>query len=287
MKGNFINSNYHQNCEMSNLLLTTKNKKKTNKRIPFPKISPFIQVQNCQSTVKLPHCMKKCQSGLQCRVMSNCYMKKHAMNPIIQSNVYPYFLKENYKKSRVPFSKEEDEKIISLTKIHGTKKWGLIASFVPGRSPKQCRDRYSNYLVPGFFKGEWSREDDELLIKLYHEIGPKWSIIQKSFPERSSNSVKNRWNYFLCRQNLESSKNESFAELEIQDQENMFNDDFDETQNMDYEDYLNIDNQNESAICESYENSMSEINTVENDAESIEIINSNLVGYDNEWAMLI
>lgn len=101
------------------------------------------------------------------------------------------------KNLRTHFTKEEDERIKDLVKQFGTKNWSIIASFMNGRSAKQCRDRYSNYLVPGFFQGEWSNEEDELLKKLYKENGSKWSIIQTYFPNRSSNSIKNRWYYFL------------------------------------------------------------------------------------------
>ena len=105
------------------------------------------------------------------------------------------------KKSRIPFTKEEDEKIKQLVQKYGCRQWQLISSFIPGRSPKQCRDRYSNYLIPGLTRGQWLPSEDELLTKLYINLGPKWSSMQKYFPGRSSNSIKNRWNYFLCRQN--------------------------------------------------------------------------------------
>ena len=72
------------------------------------------------------------------------------------------------KRVRIPFSKEEDETIVRLTKTYG-KQWRLISNFVKGRTPKQCRDRYTNYLIPGFFNGEWSKDEDDLLIKLYEE----------------------------------------------------------------------------------------------------------------------
>ncbi|KAK8840207.1 hypothetical protein M9Y10_031151 [Tritrichomonas musculus] len=101
------------------------------------------------------------------------------------------------KKLRNHFTKEEDEKIKELVKIFGTHNWILISEFMVGRTPKQIRDRYSNYLIPGIFLGEWSKEEDELLIKLYGEYGSKWSIIQTFFPKRSTNSIKNRWHYFL------------------------------------------------------------------------------------------
>lgn len=83
--------------------------------------------------------------------------------------------------TRILFKKEEDEKIKDLVKIFGNRRWNLIAQFMEGRTAKQCRDRYSNYFMPGFFQGEWSKEEDSLLIKLFNEHGPRWSIIQKSF----------------------------------------------------------------------------------------------------------
>lgn len=104
---------------------------------------------------------------------------------------------KNQQTTRVLFKKEEDEKIKKLVKIFGTRHWDLVAQFMEGRTAKQCRDRYSNYLIPGFFQGEWTDNEDALLLKLYKEIGPRWSLIKKSFPNRSANNIKNRWYYFL------------------------------------------------------------------------------------------
>lgn len=123
------------------------------------------------------------------------------------------------KNLRTHFTKEEDERIKDLVKQFGTKNWSIIASFMNGRSAKQCRDRYSNYLVPGFFQGEWSNEEDELLKKLYKENGSKWSIIQTYFPNRSSNSIKNRWHYFLHKKYeklIEAEKKEAIECQEIE-----------------------------------------------------------------------
>lgn len=98
-----------------------------------------------------------------------------------------------------------------LTQKYGTKNWSFISDFIEGRNSKQCRDRYSNYLIPVFFNCEWSKEEDELLKKLYRIFRPKWYKIQKSFQFRSQNSIKNLWLYYLCRQaefNLAEKKNE-------------------------------------------------------------------------------
>ncbi|KAK8845121.1 hypothetical protein M9Y10_021302 [Tritrichomonas musculus] len=107
----------------------------------------------------------------------------------------------NYSKQRVPFSVDEDNKLKKLVEKYGKQNWNSISSFMSNRTAKQCRDRYCNYLNPGIFHGEWANEEDELLIKLFNEKGPKWSCIQKFFPYRSTNSIKNRWQFFLCRQN--------------------------------------------------------------------------------------
>lgn len=143
----------------------------------------------------------KIKDGLS-KVKINKFKEKIMNMMIKQTNIAEDNMKNTCKRNqRVHFTKQEDEKLKELVKIYGIKNWSLISSLMVGRTAKQCRDRYSNYLVPGFFQGEWSKEEDELLMKLYNEYGSKWSIIQTHFPNRSSNSIKNRWYYFLRKNN--------------------------------------------------------------------------------------
>lgn len=93
------------------------------------------------------------------------------------------------------FTQEEDSKICHFVKIHGAKDWNIIAKNVPGRTGRQCRDRYQNYLFPGFFNGQWAKEEDDLLYEKYRLYGNKWSKITQFFPNRSSNSIRNRMKY--------------------------------------------------------------------------------------------
>lgn len=117
--------------------------------------------------------------------------------------------KNSIKNTRILFTKEEDDMIKKLVEQFGTHHWNLIANCMERRTAKQCRDRYLNYLIPGCFQGEWSKEEDSLLLKLFNEIGPKWSVIQKYFPKRGPNNIKNRWNYFISKQcNVEIKNNE-------------------------------------------------------------------------------
>jgi hypothetical protein len=42
-------------------------------------------------------------------------------------------------------------------------------------------------------KGNWSKEEDELILKLQKAAGNKWSEIASHLPARTEHSVKNRW----------------------------------------------------------------------------------------------
>ncbi|KAK8886692.1 hypothetical protein M9Y10_042159 [Tritrichomonas musculus] len=110
---------------------------------------------------------------------------------------------------RRKFTEEEDRYLTQLVDEMGAKNWESIAQKMPNRTARQCRDRYSNYLVPGFFNGEWSAEEDENLYKKYQEIGPKWTVIHQFFKNRSPNSLKNRWNYFVSRSNFKMNQRQN------------------------------------------------------------------------------
>ena len=92
-----------------------------------------------------------------------------------------------------PWTQEEDQKLIAWVQAEGPTKWAQAASFIKGRSGKQCRERWFNNLCPGVKKGNWSEEEDEMIFQLYQKYGSSWSKIAKYIPGRTENAIKNRF----------------------------------------------------------------------------------------------
>jgi hypothetical protein len=91
------------------------------------------------------------------------------------------------------FSPSEDQSLISLVRQNGACKWQSIASLMPGRTARQCRDRFMNYLTPNLSRDPWTTGEDQVLLEKFKEVGPHWSRIAPFLPGRSANAVKNRW----------------------------------------------------------------------------------------------
>jgi Myb-like DNA-binding domain len=95
-------------------------------------------------------------------------------------------------KGKGSWTPEEDQMILKLRHHYG-RKWAQIATHLPGRQGKQCRERFVNHLDPELRKGEWSHEEEALLISLHQQHGNKWATICKHLPGRSDNDTKNHW----------------------------------------------------------------------------------------------
>jgi len=94
---------------------------------------------------------------------------------------------------RKVFSPEEDAHLKLLVDRIGMNNWKEISRSMIDRTPRQCRERYKNYLAPQIINGPWSAEEDKLLFSKYAELGRKWSAISKFFMNRSNVNIKNRW----------------------------------------------------------------------------------------------
>ncbi|PAN19386.1 hypothetical protein PAHAL_3G270400 [Panicum hallii] len=101
------------------------------------------------------------------------------------------------------WTKEEDERLVAYIRAHGEGCWrslpkaaGLL------RCGKSCRLRWMNYLRPDLKRGNFTDEEDEIIIRLHAILGNKWSLIAGQLPGRTDNEIKNYWNTHIKRKLL-------------------------------------------------------------------------------------
>lgn len=94
--------------------------------------------------------------------------------------------------TRHKFTPEEDEVLRNLVGQFG-RDWSIVAQHMPNRTPRQCRDRWKHYISPDVVTGNWTEEEDQLLLQKVEELGNRWSTISQLFPGRTDIGVKNHY----------------------------------------------------------------------------------------------
>ena len=100
-------------------------------------------------------------------------------------------IKSGLKKGQ--WSLHEDKLLKEWIKENGPRKWEQCGQFILGRSGKQCREHWNNCLNPNLIKGDWTSEEDFLIMYFYEKCNGSWKKIILLFNGRTENSIKNRF----------------------------------------------------------------------------------------------
>lgn len=94
---------------------------------------------------------------------------------------------------RQKFSPAEDAQLLNLVKQFGKHNWKCVMIGMPGRTARQCRERFKYYLEPTLNKNHWTEAEDRILTMKYTELGRKWAQIAAFLPNRTPIDLKNRF----------------------------------------------------------------------------------------------
>nr|UWU45085.1 MYB transcription factor 13-2 [Dimocarpus longan] len=108
-----------------------------------------------------------------------------------------------------PWTPEEDQILITYIQLYGHGNWRALpkqAGLL--RCGKSCRLRWTNYLRPDIKRGNFTREEEDTIIKLHEMLGNRWSAIAARLPGRTDNEIKNVWHTHL-KKRLKQSQNQA------------------------------------------------------------------------------
>lgn len=106
----------------------------------------------------------------------------------------PFFIVRG--KKTLKWSEDEDKLLLELVNVKLGKKWKLISTYFKEKSRFDCYTRYFQ-INPTIKKGKWTKEEDDLLVKLVEDLKYDWAKIANIMKNRTSKQIRSRYIYYL------------------------------------------------------------------------------------------
>lgn len=95
---------------------------------------------------------------------------------------------------RAKFTPAEDAKLRKLVgDCKGHPNWKSISAKMRTRTPRQCRERFQNYLNPNIKVNNWTEQENQILLQKYEEYGNQWNKISHFLEGRTGNAIRNQF----------------------------------------------------------------------------------------------
>jgi hypothetical protein len=149
-------------------------------------------------TCKKKHARNGRQIGLQ---LPRSFRAEQKNNAGYNASLDPSIDRADVRKGT--WTEDEDNKLKNAVQMHGCKDWVAISALVPGRTKRQCCNRWENALNPSIAltagrKGKWTvDEDKKLKDAVTMHGGKKWDAIATLVPGRAKKQCRDRWHDHL------------------------------------------------------------------------------------------
>ena len=127
----------------------------------------------------------KLKKALQDDTPASCFLEEDGLQ------------QEPNNSARLQWKKHEDELLEEAIKKYGPCKWSRIADMVPGKTRKQCCDRWRIHMKGSIGRNVWNRQDDAALEKAVREMGHNWPLVAKVVTGKTNKQCRERFKNYV------------------------------------------------------------------------------------------
>tara|TARA_B100001094_G_scaffold100626_1_gene96787 strand:- start:1081 stop:2028 length:948 start_codon:yes stop_codon:yes gene_type:complete len=95
------------------------------------------------------------------------------------------------------WKKHEDDLLEEAVRKNGKCTWSQISDMVPGKTGKQCCDRWRVHLKGATGRNVWGKQDDAALEKAVHELGHNWTLVARAVTGKTNRQCRDRYKNYV------------------------------------------------------------------------------------------